>query len=90
LKYEKKRIHRRHSKHDAVKGSRKKILRGLSLRQRAFVREKILGSNDREAALAAGYSQSVSENTKQKIWSKPQVRDEFARLRLRFDVSILS
>ena len=27
-----------------------------------FLREKILGSNDKEAALAAGYSLSVAEN----------------------------
>ncbi|HXN22850.1 MAG TPA: hypothetical protein VOA41_08935 [Candidatus Dormibacteraeota bacterium] len=41
-------------------------LRKLS--QRLFVYEKIFGSNDKEAALAAGYSLSVAENTKQKIW----------------------
>jgi phage terminase small subunit len=58
--------------------------RGLSRRQRAFTREKVLGLNDKEAALAAGYSLSVAENTSQKIWSKPQVRAEFARLKTRF------
>jgi phage terminase small subunit len=47
------------------------------------VREKVLGLNDKEAALAAGYTLSVAENTKQKIWAKPQVRAEFERLRSR-------
>jgi phage terminase small subunit len=58
--------------------------RTLSIRQRAFLREKILGSNDKEAPLAAGYSLSVAENTKQKIWAKPTVQSEFERLRERF------
>jgi len=58
--------------------------RGLSRRQRAFIREKILGMNDKEAALAAGYSLTVAENTKAKIWAKPLVRPEFERLRDRF------
>lgn len=49
--------------------SRKKAvrIRGLTRRQHAFIREKVLGMNDKEAALAAGYSLSVAENTKQKI-----------------------
>jgi hypothetical protein len=59
-------------------------LRMLTVRQRAFLREKILGSNDKEAAIAAGYSPSVSENTKQKIWAKVQVVKEFDRLKQRF------
>jgi phage terminase small subunit len=59
-------------------------LRNLSVRQRAFLREKILGSTDKEAAIAAGYATSVAENTKQKIWSKPLVRVEFDRLRRQF------
>ena len=50
------------------------VFRSLSIRQRAFLREKILGSNDKEAAIAAGYSTSVAENTKQKIWAKPGFR----------------
>ena len=60
--------------------------RGLSRRQHAFVREKILGLNDKEAALAAGYSLSIAENTKQKIWAKPQVQAEFERLKRRYPV----
>jgi len=58
--------------------------RTLSIRQRAFLREKILGSNDKEAALAAGYSLSVAENTKQKIWAKPSLQMEYKRLKERF------
>jgi phage terminase small subunit len=46
--------------------------------------KKILGSNDKEAALAAGYSPSVAENTKQKIWAKPVGQIEFERLKERF------
>ena len=48
---------------------------------------KLGGLNDKNAALAAGYSVSVAENTKQRIW-KPQVRTEFRRLlHLRASVS---
>jgi hypothetical protein len=39
--------------------------------------------NDKDAAIAAGYSLSVAENTKQRIW-KPRVRDEFEWLRREF------
>jgi hypothetical protein len=58
--------------------------RTLSIREHAFLCEKILGSNDKEAALAAGYSLSIAENTKQKIWEKPSVLIEFERLKERF------
>jgi phage terminase small subunit len=44
-----------------------------------FLFGKLSGLNDREAALAAGHSVSVAENTKQRIW-KPRVRAEFERL----------
>jgi hypothetical protein len=37
-------------------------LRLLS-RKHAFIREKVLGMNDKDAALAAGYSFPVAENT---------------------------
>ena len=57
------------------------LLNGLTRQQRTFLLEKLLGLNDKDAALAAGYSRSIAENTKQKIWAKPGVRDEFARLR---------
>ena len=55
------------------------LLNGLSRLQRTFVLEKIMGANDKNAALAAGYSLSVAENTKEKVW-KPRVRAEFQRL----------
>jgi len=63
------------------RSSRKKAvrIRGLTRKQHAFIREKVLGMNDKDAALAAGYSLPVAENTKQKIW-KPRVREEFERL----------
>jgi phage terminase small subunit len=53
---------------------------GLTRRQRTFLLEKLTGLNDKEAALAAGYSPSMAENTKQKIWAKPQVHEEFRKL----------
>jgi len=36
----------------------------------------LAGLSDKDAALAAGYSVSVAENTKQRIW-KPRVRAEW-------------
>jgi len=54
-------------------------IRGLTRKQYAFLLEKVLGANEKEAALAAGYSLTVAENTKQKIW-KPRVHAEFERL----------
>jgi len=63
--------------------NRKKVVRihELSLRQHAFVREKILGMSDKDAALAAGYAPSVADNTKHKLWT-PQVTAEFERLKV--------
>jgi hypothetical protein len=72
------------TKHAPREGALGSERRTLSIRQRSFLREKILGSNDKEAALAAGYFLSVAENTKQKIWTKPTVQSEFERLRERF------
>jgi phage terminase small subunit len=46
---------------------------------RLFLFGKLSGLNDKDAACAAGYSVSVAENTKQRIW-KPRVRAEFERL----------
>jgi phage terminase small subunit len=51
--------------------------------QRTFLLEKLVGLNDKEAALAAGYSLSVAENTKQKIWAKPRVQEQFKQLKER-------
>jgi hypothetical protein len=58
---------------------RHKLKNGLTDMQRLFLLGKLEGLDDKDAALAAGYSLSVSENTKQRIW-KPKVRQEFARL----------
>jgi hypothetical protein len=58
---------------------RHELKNGLTDMQRLFLLGKLEGLNDKDAALAAGYSLSVSENTKQRIW-KPKVREEFARL----------
>ncbi len=66
----------------SMRTSRKKAvrIRGLTRKQHAFLREKVLGLNDKEAALAAGYSLSVAENTKQKIWVNPEMQSQFERL----------
>lgn len=58
---------------------RSELRNGLTDRQRRFVLEKIAGRNDKDAALAAGYSLSVAENTKQRVW-KTHVRAEFIRI----------
>jgi phage terminase small subunit len=63
-----------------VDAKRSELRNGLTRRQRVFVLEKLAGLNDRDAALAAGYSLSVAENTKQRIW-KLRVRVEFERIR---------
>ena len=70
-------------KHQMAKAKRSALPNGLTRRQRTFVLEKLLGLNDKDAALAAGNSLSVAENTKQRIW-KPQVRAEWERLRCEF------
>ena len=56
---------------------RSELRNGLTDMQRLFLFGKLCGLNDKDAAIAAGYSLSVAENTKQKIW-KPRVIDEFA------------
>jgi len=63
-----------------VKAKRSDLLNGLTRRQRTFILEKLVGLNDKDAALSAGYSLSVAENTKQRIW-EPRVRAEWQRLR---------
>src|SRR5215469_5530254 len=55
---------------------------------RSFLFGKLSGLNDKNAALAAGYSVSVAENTKERIW-KPHVRAEFERL-LQMRVSVVT
>jgi len=59
---------------------RAELRNGLTDMQRLFLFGKLSGLNDKEAALAAGYSLSVAENTRQRIW-KPRVRAECERLR---------
>jgi hypothetical protein len=59
---------------------RRSELRNGTDMQRLFLIGKLSGLNDKDAAIAAGYSLSVSENTKQRIW-KPRVRNEWERLR---------
>ena len=59
---------------------RSELRNGLTDRQRLFLFGKLSGLSDKDAALAAGYSLSVAENTKQRIW-KPQVRTEYERVR---------
>lgn len=66
---------------EAAEQRRSELLSGLTRRQRHFILEKLLGNSDKDAALLAGYSLSVAENTKQRIW-KPVVRSEFERLQL--------
>jgi hypothetical protein len=58
---------------------RSELRNGLTDMQRLFLFGKLGGLNDKDAAIAAGYSVSVAENTKQRIW-KPRVRAEFERL----------
>ena len=60
---------------------RSELKRGLTDLQRLFLFGKLSGLNDKDAALAAGYSLSVAHNTKQRIW-KPRVRAEFERLKV--------
>ena len=65
---------------DFVKVKRSDLRNGLTRRQRTFLLKKLVGLNDKDAALSAGYSLSVAENTKQRIW-KPRVGAEWGRLR---------
>ena len=55
-------------------------MNGLSREERTFILEKLVGLNDKDAAIAAGFTLSMAENTKQKIWSRLAVRREFDRL----------
>jgi len=63
------------------------LLNGLTRRQRTFILEKLVGMNDKNAALLAGYSLGVSRNTKEKIW-KLNVRAEFERLMEAFQMQV--
>jgi hypothetical protein len=71
-----------------VKAKRLDLRNGLTHRQRTFILEKLVGLNDKDAALSVGYSLSVAENTKQRIW-KPRVRTEWERLRSELSARLL-
>jgi hypothetical protein len=67
------------SPEEELEARRSELRNGLTDMQRLFLFGKLSGLNDKDAAIAAGYSPSVAENTKQRIW-KPGVRAEFNRL----------
>src|SRR5262245_58638581 len=52
----------------------------LTPRQLGFVVGNLEGKSDRRAALDARYAPSTAENTKQKIMSRPEVREAFNEL----------
>ncbi len=67
------------SPEEALEQRRSELRNGLTDMQRLFLFGKLSGLNDKDAAIAAGYSVSVAENTKQRIW-KPRVRAEYERI----------
>jgi hypothetical protein len=67
------------SPEEELEARRLELRNGLTDMQRLFLFGKLNGLNDKDAAIAAGYSVSVAENTRQRIW-KPRVRAEFERL----------
>jgi|SRR5580692_2188154 hypothetical protein len=68
---------------------RLRLQHGLTNMQRLFLFGKLSGLNDKDAALAAGYSLSVAENTRQKIW-KPRLVEEFSQVKSRLSPPIPS
>jgi len=64
------------SPEESLEQRRSELRNGLTDKQRLFLFGKLSGLNDKDAAIAAGYSLSVAENTKQRIW-KPRVCAEF-------------
>lgn len=52
----------------------------LTSRQRKFVENKTTGQTDREAALNAGYSESMANHSTEKIKASPAVQDAFRRI----------
>jgi hypothetical protein len=64
---------------EVLEQRRLELRNGLTDMQRLFLFGKLSGLNDKDAAIAAGYSVSVAENTKQRI-RKPRVHAEFVRL----------
>ena len=59
---------------------RRKGVREPSEKQRKFAEGVAAGKSDKRAALDAGYSFSVAENAKAKIWSQPEVYEYFKLL----------
>jgi len=78
---------RSHDAWTSSKPAERDLLNGLSRRERTFILKKIVGRNDKDAALAAGYSLSMAENTKRRIW-KPRVLAEFQRLQEAFELQV--
>ena len=76
-------------KYEQARRRRSDLLNGLTRRQRHFIVEKLLGFCDKDAALLAGYSLSVAENTKQRLWKEP-VRAQFERLRANLSTQLRS
>jgi hypothetical protein len=68
------------SPEEELEQRRAELKNGLTDLQRLFLFGKLSGLTDKDAALAAGYSLSVAENTKQRIW-KPQVSAEYERVK---------
>lgn len=64
---------------EELEARKSELRKGLTDLQRLFLFGKLGGLNDKDAAIAAGYSVSVAENTKQRIW-KQRVRAEFERI----------
>lgn len=67
------------SPEEELEARRSELRNGLTDMQRLVLFGKLSGLNDKDAAIATGYSVSVAENTKQRIW-KSRVRAEFERL----------
>ena len=51
-----------------------------SAKEKKFAQGVAAGKTDKQAALDAGYTLSMSENSKQRIWSKPEVQEYFRNL----------
>jgi phage terminase small subunit len=59
------------------KGVKKTV---LSEREKKFAQGVASGMSDKQAALAAGYTESMAANTSQKIWSRPELQTYFVGL----------
>jgi hypothetical protein len=68
---------------ESLNAKRSAVRNGLTRRQRIFLLEKLVGLSGKDAALAAGYSLSVSENTKQRMGASLKRRCQPPPLRRR-------